>query len=53
MIYAPDDEGDGVWRRDGLPTRRTAQSLPAATKETQTMNEPRFPKGWDQSESSS
>src|SRR5258708_6565565 len=33
----------------GLSARRkAAQSLPAAAKETRTMNEQRFPKGWDE-----
>src|SRR5438128_12546749 len=34
---------------DGLPARRqTAQSVPTAKKETWTMNEQRFPAGWDE-----
>src|SRR5258707_726405 len=34
---------------DGISARRQAtQSVPAAAKETWTMNEQRFPKGWDE-----
>src|SRR5713101_3840773 len=34
---------------DSLSARRQAtQSLPAAAKEARTMNEQRFPKGWDE-----
>src|SRR5262245_53431411 len=34
---------------DGLSARRqTTQGVPAAAKETRTMNQKRFPKGWDE-----
>ena len=44
-----DEEEDGVFVVIGLPARRQAtQSLPAAAKETPTMSEQRFPKGWNE-----
>ncbi len=46
--HAPDDKGDGVWRRDGLPARWKAAPKPSACdKVDETMNEQQFLHGWD------
>lgn len=49
VIYVPDEEGDGIFVVTAYPLAgKQLIGVPAAAKETWTMNEQRFPKGWDE-----